>query len=210
MYKFADTTELLIHATGTVEQAVNSLRRDVKNCLRNKIEPAPFPAILFCFSTVNLLGALVAGRADKNAPNKEISICYMTRFMHYSHENAEILIDLFRHKLVHLAQPRPVIRYGPEVMMTWATHHNNRSLHLKRETLPQGSVLDGYDILPGWDIRVTHRFNISIMDFTLDIKDSAMGSNGYLKKLKHCPDLQAMYKKAINQIYGDSTLSVTS
>jgi hypothetical protein len=56
MHKFADKTELLSHARDLVEQAVNSLWRDVKNCLKNEFEPAPFPAILFCFSTINLLG----------------------------------------------------------------------------------------------------------------------------------------------------------
>jgi hypothetical protein len=62
MYRFADKTELLAHARQNVEQAVNSLRRDVKNCLKNEIEPSPFPALLFCFSTIDLLGALVSGR----------------------------------------------------------------------------------------------------------------------------------------------------
>ena len=35
---------------------------------------APFPAILFCFATINLLGALVTGRADRGADDKLISI----------------------------------------------------------------------------------------------------------------------------------------
>jgi hypothetical protein len=55
MHKFKDPIELLIHARGHVEQAVNSLRRDVKNTLKSEIEPAPFPAMLFCFATINLL-----------------------------------------------------------------------------------------------------------------------------------------------------------
>jgi hypothetical protein len=54
------------------------------------------------------------------------------------------------------------------------------------------------------------QFNISIMDFATDIRQSAIRPDGYLKKLEHCPDLQTMYKKAINQIYGESTQSVTS
>ena len=80
MNKFADKTELLFHARGLVEQAVNSLWRDVKNCLKNELEPAPFPAVLFCFSTIDLLGALVSGRADKNAYTTAQSIKYMTCF----------------------------------------------------------------------------------------------------------------------------------
>ena len=86
MHKFKDPIELLIHARGHVEQAVNSLRRDVKNCLKSEIEPAPFPAMLFCFATINLLGSLFTRRADKGADDKLISIFYMTRFMQYSTE----------------------------------------------------------------------------------------------------------------------------
>jgi hypothetical protein len=145
MHKFADKTELLFHARGHMEQAVNSLNRDVKNCLKNELEPAPFAAVLFCFSTINLLGALVTGRADRRADNKEISIYYMTCFMHYSAENAAILIDLFRHKLVHLAQPSAWIRFGSE-KITWKHHHHDRHFHLRKIPLEQGSEIGGDDI----------------------------------------------------------------
>jgi|ERR687891_911532 hypothetical protein len=203
MHKFANTTELLIYALGTVEQAVNSLWRDVKICLKSEIEPAPTPAILFCFSTINLLGALVTGRADRRANNKEISIYYMTCFMHYSIENATILIDLFRHKLVHLAQPSPWIRYDSE-QITWKHHHDDRQFHLRRIPLEQGSEIGG-DVPSHWHIPVTHQFNISIKDLARDIKLSATGSNGYYDLLGHSPYLQAKYELAINQMYGEST-----
>jgi hypothetical protein len=184
MHKFADKTELLSHARDLVEQAVNSLWRDVKNCLKNEFEPAPFPAILFCFSTINLLGALVTGKADSSYLNKKISINYMTCFMQYSTENAIILIDLFRHKLVHLAQPSPLIRIGSEVI-TWKHHHHDRKFHLKKIPHEQGSVIG--DVPSDWHIPVTHEFNISIMDFAIDIKDSAMGPNGYFDILENSP-----------------------
>jgi hypothetical protein len=204
MHKFADKTELLIHARQHVEQAVNSLWRDVRQCLRNEFEPAPFPATLYCFSSVDLLGALVSGRAHKNAHTTVQSIQYMTSFMDYSTENATILIDLFRHKLVHLAQPSPLIRYGSEVI-TWRHHHHNRQFHLKKIPHEQGSETG--DVPLDWHIQVTHEFNISIMDFAKDIKDSAMGPNGYFDILQNCPYLQAKYELAINQILGEATLA---
>jgi hypothetical protein len=203
MYKFADETELLIHARGHVEQAVNSLNRDVKNCLKNEFEPAPFPAILFCFATINLLGALVTGRADRGADDKLISICYMTRFMQYSTENATILVELFRHKLVHLAQPNPLIRFGPE-RITWKHHHRDRQFHLKKVSRKPGSEIGG-DVPSHWHIPVTHEFNISITDFAKDIRDSAMGPNGYYNALEHSPYLRANYELAVNRMYGEKT-----
>ena len=194
MHKFKDPIELLIHARGHVEQAVNSLRRDVKNCLKSEIEPAPFPAMLFCFATINLLGSLFTRRADKGADDKLISIFYMTRFMQYSTENA-ILIELFGHKLAHLAQPNPLVRYGLE-RVTWRHHQHDRQFHLKKIPLDSGSH---------WHIPVTHEYNISINDFAKDIRDSAMGLNGYYNTLEYSPYLQSNYELAINRICGEKT-----
>lgn len=202
MRKFADTTELLVHARNMVEQAVNSLWRDAKNCLKNELEPAPFPAILFCFSTINLLGALVTGKAYKGANDEKISIDYMTSFMHYSTYNATILIQLFRHKLVHLAQPSPLVRNGQE-MITWRHHHHDRQFHLKKIPLAQSSEIG--DVPPHWHIRITHEYNISIMDLVIDIKESAMGHNGYYDKLQYSQGLQKNYELAINQMHGEPT-----
>ncbi|MGI0044044.1 MAG: hypothetical protein ACRD47_10060 [Nitrososphaeraceae archaeon] len=203
MYKFTNETELLNHARDHVEQAVNSLNRDVKNCLKNELEPAPFPAVLFCFATINLLGALVTGRADIGADDKLVSICYMTRFMQYSTENATILIELFRHKLVHLAQPNPLIQFGSE-RITWQHHHHDRQFHLKKIAY-QGVREIGGDVPSHWHIPVTHQFNISITDFAKDIRDSAMGRNGYYNALENSPYLQINYELAINRMYGEKT-----
>jgi hypothetical protein len=64
-----------------------------------------------------------------------------------------ILIDLFRHKLVHLAQPSPLIRYGSEVI-TWRHHHHNRQFHLKKIPHEHGSETG--DVPLDWHIQVTH------------------------------------------------------
>ncbi len=48
---------------------LDSLENDVRCCLNPLagIQPAPFPAILYCFSVVDLLGSLYAG--DAITPN---------------------------------------------------------------------------------------------------------------------------------------------
>ena len=43
------------------------------------------------------------------------------------------------------------------------------------------------------------------MDFAIDIKDSAMGRNGYYYILENSPLLQAKYELATNQILGQPT-----
>jgi hypothetical protein len=61
--------------------------------------------------------------------------------MIYDPEDAKILLDLFRHKLVHLAQPNPVIQSDPDTI-TWGYHHYNKQSHLKKLTLPSGNVVE--------------------------------------------------------------------
>jgi len=115
MRRFAQQTELLTCARNLIEDRISSLEKDARHYLQGEL--APFPALLYCFATIDLLGALASGRADRKAPTTQQSISYMTDFMNYTFENADILLNLFRHKLVHLAQPNPVIRRDSELNM---------------------------------------------------------------------------------------------
>lgn len=202
-YRFTNKTELLVHAKTFVNNRINSLESDATHCIPADPQDkrvAPFPIVLYCFSTIDLLGALVAGRADKNAPTPSLSKEYIRRFMSYSPNDADMLIDLFRHKLVHLAQPGPSIQKGSEVI-TWKHHHHDRRFHLKKSPQAQGKEIA--DVPLDWHILVTHELHISIMDFVKDIKDSAMKRpRGYLDMLEQKPLLRQNYQDAINQIYG--------
>jgi hypothetical protein len=57
----------------------------------------------------------------------------------------------------------------------------------------------GGDVPSHWHIPVTYQFNISITDFAKDIRDSAMGPNGYYSALENSPYLQTNYELAINR-----------
>ena len=48
---------------------------------------------------------------------------------------------------------------------------------------------------------MTHEFNISIMDFVRDIKDSVYRPDGYLDSLEKTPHLQDRFELALEQIY---------
>jgi hypothetical protein len=184
MRRFVQQNELVNHARRFVENRVNSFESDAEHCLPKDPHDeriAPFPILLYCFATIDLLGALMSGRADRNAPTPKQSIQYMTSYMIYTPENARILLDLFRHKLVHLAQPNPVIRMDSEVI-TWRYYHNNSQFHLKKLPVPQDKDNIIY-VSSDWTIPVTHEFNISIMDLVNDIKDSTSRPNGYLDML---------------------------
>jgi len=195
MRRFAQQTELIKYAREFIGERINSLEKDVSHCLQGQL--APFPALLYCFASIDLLGALYSGRADNRSPTTQQSISYMTSFMNYTFENADILLSLFRHKLVHLAQPNPVILRNSQ-LITWKYHHDNKQYHLKKIHLPQNSKIS---ITSTWDISLTDEFNISIMDFVRDIKDSVNRPNGYLDLLEKTPHVQDSFEIAIEQIY---------
>jgi hypothetical protein len=83
MRRLAHQNELVRYASDFVENRVNSLGSDARHCLPecpNDKRIAPFPIHLCCFPTIDLLGALMSGRADRKAPTTEQSIQYMTKF----------------------------------------------------------------------------------------------------------------------------------
>jgi len=105
---FSDANEVIQFSREFVKNRINSLEKDVKYCImeiNSQIQYAPFPALLYCFSTIDLLGSLLEGDASRKADTTNNSKRYMKYFMNYTIEQANLLIDIFRHKLVHLAQP---------------------------------------------------------------------------------------------------------
>ena len=100
---FTEQNELIRFAEGFVTTRIEALEKDVAHCL---CEPyAPFPAITYCFATVDLMGALCNGDASEKARTSPQTVDYMKRFMHYTAEQTDLLMKVFRHKIVHLAQP---------------------------------------------------------------------------------------------------------
>jgi hypothetical protein len=181
---FADTHELLRFARAFLDERLESLQRDVALCLGGT--HAPFPALLYFFSTVDLLGALSAGNASRNAPTSRQAKASMRRFMHYSEEQCDLLLDIFRHKIVHLAQPSPVVEhYGRK--LSWGCWHNERGHHLQLISLPQGTQRPVTSIRSqSW----THRFEVSITHLVKDLVDSVYQPGGYLHLLSQDADLQ--------------------
>ena len=118
--------------------------------------------------------------------------------MIYDPEDAKILLDLFRHKLVHLAQPNSTIQSGPDRII-WRYHHYNIQPHLKKLVLHSGSVVE---VSSDWTVRVTHN-QYHYYGLIKEIKDSTTRHNGYLDMLEKIQHLQDKYEMALNQIYGE-------
>lgn len=197
MQKFSEQNELIRFAKQFVTERLDALEKDVNHCLA---EPyAPFPAILFCFSTIDLLGALSSGNASRKAPTAHQAEEYMRRFMHYTEQQSRLLMKIFRHKIVHLAQPRAVIEEDGKKIV-WQYWHNNAKRHLKLTIL-----VDGIDIplTSTWVLTAEHKFEISIAHLVRDVVSSVREPGGYFYALQTDTDLQDRFEKAVSEIYGN-------
>ncbi|HJT79214.1 MAG TPA: hypothetical protein VJ739_18605 [Gemmataceae bacterium] len=193
---FASQAELETFAEKFVGERLGALEKDARHALAAPY--APFPAILLTFSTIDLLGALAFGDASKRAPTSQQSADYMQQFMNYTAGQAKLLQDLFRHKLVHLAQPTAVASFQGK-FVSWHYWHDDASHHLKLVTLPAPRTLA---VASGLTLTVEQEFEVSIGHLVNDVGDSARRPGGYLPRLKTDVTLRGNFEKAISQIYG--------
>jgi hypothetical protein len=192
---FADTHELIQFARGFLTERTDSLRHDAQVCTAGAT--AAFPAILYAFATVDLLGALLGGDAKGPKGMTERTKSYMRRFMHYSEDQCILLLDVFRHKIVHLAQPNPVTLFK-NTLTSWGYSHDDLQHHLK--LVPLAPPLQ-VTVTSALQINADQRFEMSIRHFVEDIVDSVHAPGAYLHSLASDADLQARFAKAVTDIY---------
>jgi hypothetical protein len=123
---------------------------------------------------------------------------YMKRFMHYRTEKIRLLQNIFRYKLVHLAQPKPVIEDKKRIV-AWRYYHKNRSRHLQLIRFKNPRPVLG--ILP-YKLHCGYGFKISIHKLKEDVLASVFkSSNNYFNSLNTHRNLQTNFRRAINEIY---------
>ncbi len=182
-----------------VDCRLPSLDYDVRRCLR--MESAgycPFPAIMYCFSMIDLLGALHAGCAHSSCATVSNSTNYMKKFTIYPHNMIDLLWNkIYRHKLVHLSMPQTAIKHNGKII-SWSLHDDNPSNHMS--IIPeQGVITIGNNC---GSITYDGKFVVNIAKLKEDIIDSvSRPNNGYLCNLQQDIDLQNKFEKAINEIY---------
>ena len=122
----------------------------------------------------------------------------MQQFMNYKTDQAKLLQDLFRHKLVHLAQPTAVVSFQGK-FASRHYRHDDASHHLKLVTLPAPRMVA---VASGLTLTVEQEFEVSIGHLVNDVRDSARRPGGYLARLKTDATLRVSFEMAISQIYG--------
>jgi len=203
MKSFRDDNELMNFAQRYIGEKLESLERDVNYCLK---EPpyAPFPAILYCFSIIDLLGSFYCGEAHGRSKTSKNSAKYMRDMMNYSEDQCQLLQQIFRHKLVHLANPDTVYEYKGN-RITWHYNHNDytRFRHLKLQFVsPKGFIQPEYTKIKH---TCTHYFWLGIKQLVEDIKQSVETPNGYYSKLKVDPALRKNLDDAVYEMFSPDT-----
>lgn len=193
---FRTSQELVDGATALTAARLDSLERDVTHCMTRPY--APLPAIEYCFSTIDLMGALYKGDATQDARTSEQSRAYMVDLMRYTNEQATLLQKIFRHKIVHLAMPKHVIEYHSK-SIGWQYVHDDRTQHLKLTKFQRPMTVP---VTTLWEIRYEYQFSLSIKHLLKDICNSVVRPRiGYLAILKTESNLQANFEKAFVEIH---------
>jgi hypothetical protein len=139
---FKDDIELMHFAHKfIVKDRLNSLENDVNRCLLTfakkeepEYAPAPFPALLYCFSIVDLLGSLYAGNARSRKTTKKAA-GYMKKYLKYPNHKVYLLQKIYRHKIVHLSQPKGAISYNKQII-AWKHDEDVNARHLTIDPTP--------------------------------------------------------------------------
>lgn len=187
------------------------LDKGIDHCLKKPY--APFPAIIYCLAIIDLLGALYKGEAAGKLKGKQKhkldgrltpprtvanSRKYMKRFMRYQHQQISLLWLTFRHKLVHLAEPKPAVLYKNKII-GWRYHHKKQHAHLRLTKLKTTKKVL---LRTPYDIYCDYGFEISITKLRDDIINSLTRKpDGYKESLLKSRTLQLNFRRAINEIY---------
>ena len=198
-------------ASQILNNMLRLLENDVTECLRySYIYPytktsaptnAYSPAVMYCFSLIELLGSFYVGtsrgtRLPKGKRTSHRAKKYMIDLMNYSQDDAEKLQKIYRHKLAHLAIPKPVIRYGDK-NIKWKLHDPDPAHHLTTEQSP-GTIPIGYLSHLDYD----EIYVVNIMQLQRDITASVLSPDkGYLAALQKSQDLLKRFENAINEFY---------
>jgi hypothetical protein len=187
--KFANQHDLLNHAKDFIKTRMDALKKDIDHCI--KTQPyAPFPALIYCFSNIDLelfiqeelIRLLLQQKDLKGIPQHNNLKKYMKDFMGYNEEKSTLLQCIFRHKLVHLAEPLlSVIEYKSR-LIAWKYNHYNTVNHLI--FVPASTANNKIQITANWDIHFDEVFEISILGLANDIINSVYKADGYIESLQ--------------------------
>ena len=165
---------------------LSSLERDTKRCFApiDNLAPAPFPAVLYAFATIDYLSSCWRGWNDsKRNPRRkqtERLESFLVRICRYGKKESRIAVMLWRHKLMHTGEPRLLRNKTGKEIYAWQIHGRGKS-HMKL-------------VKRGKSGRFTvFKFQLNPFVLARDLRQAVFGKGGYWDKLKASKNLQRKF-----------------
>lgn len=213
---FETKIDIVSFAKRFLRMQVLRFRKDISVCLRGRrlrprepLTHAYFPGLMTCIAFVDLLSGLYAGKIDGHSVGELKS--FVKQFMDkyaYDDDTLDILYQMFRHKVAHLAIPYAVfdthakggpLKSRPRRLLTWTVHAGRRKPSIKIEPLASAKQIQ-HDPTP-WDTYYDHRVSISVKSLATDIVKSIYGPTGYLHCLRTDAAARARFKNCMKLWY---------
>jgi hypothetical protein len=210
---FQTDREVVRFATKFLRDRSKGFKKDIDICLtsvngpKGKKTHAYMPALLLCFSFIDLLSGLYAGNIRRHGLNDFVR--YMKQFTpanRYNDYDLTVLYVGFRHKIAHLSHPYLVLDTAKEKQIGGAPKRLAWTICAARRKKP-------LEIIPGkanrtikshptpWPVSYDHVMKISIAALAADARSSLKGPTGYLVALQSDPNIRRRFKKCMREFF---------
>lgn len=184
------TTAEIAQARLVFRERIDSLEQDINRCFWTISEPgAPgpafFPAVMYCFATLDYFSSHWEGwnqRAPKGRTQTNRMALFEERYLLYGRKESQIAIHLWRHKLMHTAEPRLLRDKKTGEEYSWSIGDTSQHHMLLRAIHPK--KFDLYFCPP-----------VFVRDFRVGV----FGPDGYFHQLRTNPALQANYRQCVSE-----------
>ncbi|MDY6990180.1 MAG: hypothetical protein SWQ30_19230 [Thermodesulfobacteriota bacterium] len=191
------TTAELAAARTKFRQRIDSLEGDTLRCFWNlREEGAPgcafFPAVMYCFATIDYFSSFWSGWNHK-APKKKGQkpenqttriTAFMEKYLLYPSKESQIAIAIWRHKLMHTAEPRILRNADNAEVYLWEVGKG----------VPNHMVLDPREEPDHFLLR------FDPLALCRDLREAVFGPEGYSQHLRGMPDLQDKYLQCLAEM----------
>lgn len=175
------TTAELEDGRHAFEARIHSLEVDTKKCLSTSTPGiAFFPPVLYAFATLDFFSSYWAGWNQggpaRNQTDRMVS--FAEQFLSYPRKEAQVAVNIWRHKLMHTSQPRVVENADTGERYLWSTGHET-AVHMKLVATATSNEF---------------RLHFAPLRFSKELRVAVFGPNGYFGKLSTSSDLQLKWR----------------
>jgi len=203
---FTSDADVVKFARAFLDGHVKRFRKDIAICLTpdGNRSHAYFPALITCIAFVDLLSGLYAGKLENHGV-KELKK-YASDFLDattYTADRIEIMYEMFRHKVAHLAQPYVVFdthsktkfQQQPRRLIAWTVQASG-----PRPAIEIVKVAPQQILRPPtpWPVLYDHRVYIRLKILAADIRKSVPR---YLQRVKTDSASRDTFKRCMTDCF---------